>query len=210
MTRQVVKTLTAEIDSADAGGFTAIASTPGVDRDGEVLSAGCFNPLPETVPVHLDHRMDAANVIARAWPHYQHSDLVIDAVFSRSAEAQQVRRKVQEGTLSDVSVAFRALEWANVHGVRTLVSGDLLSVDIVSVPSNASARMVSVRGFGVPSRGDFRAEADRTINAARLQLAMMDLREAERFLRTLSRPPSRLRQQTDGAIGQTLGGWWPR
>jgi HK97 family phage prohead protease len=202
-----VKSLTASIDSADAGGFTAIASTPGVDRDGEVLMAGCFNPLPETVPVHLDHRMDAANVIARARPRYQHSDLVIDATFSRSAAAQEVRAKVQEGTLSDVSVAFRALEWATMSGVRTLVSGDLLSVDIVSVPSNASARMVSVRGFGVQSRGDIRAEADQVLNGARWELAMADLREAERFLRSLSRP---LRRQTDEALAQALRGGWPR
>src|SRR5450755_3524135 len=97
--RHHVKSITAGITSADVGGFTAVASTPSVDRDGEVLAAACFAPLPEAIPVHLDHTMNAANVIAKAKPYYRLNDLIIDATFSSSPEAQSVRAKVAEGTL---------------------------------------------------------------------------------------------------------------
>ncbi len=61
-------TVGGEITAADSGGFLAIASTGDVDRDGESIQPGCFNPLPTSIPVHLDHAMSAGNVIARARP----------------------------------------------------------------------------------------------------------------------------------------------
>ena len=82
-----VKTITAGIQSSDGGGFRAIASTPALDRDGEVLAAHCFDPLPESIAVHLDHSMSAATVIGRAVPFYVGPDLHIDCTLASTTDA---------------------------------------------------------------------------------------------------------------------------
>ena len=60
-------TVGAGIDRANAGGFTAIASNGDLDRDGERILPGCFSPLPDSIPIHLDHTMRAESVVA-PWP----------------------------------------------------------------------------------------------------------------------------------------------
>ncbi len=181
----------AAISTADSGGFTAIASTPDLDRDGEVLLPGCFSPLPESVPVHLDHSMSAATLVARARPYYDGDRLMVEAVFSSTPAAQEVRQKVLDGTLTDLSVVFLGKDWKDVAGVRSLVSGELLAADLVSVPSNRSARILTTRNYD-PSRasGDLvRHEvADALVALARGQIAEAKrvLAEADQRGRTLT------------------------
>ena len=82
---------------ADSGGFTAIASNGDVDRDGERILPGCFAPLPDSVGVHLDHTFQAVTLVARARPYYVLDELRIDAKFSGTQDAQQVRENVMDG-----------------------------------------------------------------------------------------------------------------
>ena len=70
------------ITRADSGGFTAIASTGDIDRDGERILPGCFAPLPASIPIHQDHTMRAASVVARGKPYYSGNVLMVDAVFA--------------------------------------------------------------------------------------------------------------------------------
>jgi len=203
-----VKSVSAEVVSSDSGGFVAVASTPSLDRDGEVLASHCFDPLPASIPCHLDHQMAAAAVVARCRPYYVADELRIDARFSASLEAQAVRGKVAEGTLADISVVFRPIQWDQIRGIRTLAKGELLAADLVSVPSQRDARVLSVRSYAVQSRAGLHAEVERALVEAELAMAAVDLDAAERHVRSWSRP--RRRQTVDEVIGEALRGGWPR
>ncbi len=184
MTRNT-KALLAQVVQADAGGFTAIASTDSLDRDGEVLAVGCFAPLPASIPVHLDHTLSAAALIGRATPYYVGNELRIDAYFASTPDAQQARVKVIEGIIDSVSVVFRALQRVTVGGVPTVVAAELLACDLVSIGSQRDARVVSHRGYG---GGRFEvAQAKAALASVRRQLIDHDLAEARRTLDELDR-----------------------
>lgn len=164
----------ATIAKADAGGFTAVASNGDIDRDGERILPGCFSPLPASVPVHLDHTMRAATVVARGRPYYSGDELLIDARFSGDVASQDIRAKVAEGIIDSLSIVFRGLQWRDIDGVRTCVKGELLAADLVSVPSNPGARVLAVRSLaGWPSPIDEarRVAADAVMTLARLEIA---------------------------------------
>lgn len=186
---RVAKSITATVESASGGGFTAVASTPSLDRDGEVLAAGCFNPLPPTVPVHLDHSMSAATIIGRAAPYYSGGDLHINAMLASTDDAQVVRQKLAEGVLDSISVVFLGHEWEQRAGVRTCVRAELLAADVVSVPSQSAARVLSVRGYD--NAAALLGKARRLSDEARMATARADLAEAKRLLAALDRPARR-------------------
>lgn len=176
------KSVPAVLAATDAGGFTAIASTGSVDRDGEVVAPGCFaHPtLPDSVPVHLDHNLTVAGLVGRGRPYYVGDQLWIDGRFSSTPEAQSARRKAAEGVLDSMSIVFRGLEWRTVDGVRTCVRGDLLAADLVTVPSQPQARVLSVRGgLGGPS---VVPQARRVLADALLELARVELKHARSVL----------------------------
>lgn len=174
----------ATITGADRGSFTAVASTGSVDRDGEVIVPGAFNPLPASIPVHMDHDMRAANVVARARPYYRGTQLLIDAEFGSDPAAQEARRKVTEGLVDSVSIVFLASDKRDVKGVPTVFSGELLACDLVSVPANAEARVLTSRSLRSAlsyTTADARADA-------LLALAEAELADAKALLRGKPRP----------------------
>ena len=69
-----------------------------------------------------------------------------------------------------------------------MIKGELLAVDLVSVPSNRDAAVVSVRNYSGPSA--LREEARRLSDEARAATVKADLAEARRLLTTMA-PPSR-------------------
>lgn len=140
--------LDATIWKADAGGFTAVASTDDVDRDGERFAPYALSWREKTVPIHADHAMSVDRLVARGAPRYEADGrrLVIDARFASSALAQEVRRLVADGVLTSLSVAFLNPKRARgKDGVTVIESGELLAADLVSIPSNVGAQVVSVR-----------------------------------------------------------------
>lgn len=180
---RTVKTITAAIESNDSGGgFVAVASTPSLDRDGEVLAAHCFDPLPISVACHCDHTMSASTVIGRAVPYYVGNDLHVNVQLASTPDAQLVRTKLAEGVLNSVSVAFLGVTWEQRAGVRTCIRAELIAVDVVSVPSNRDAAVLSVRGGGYGSPAYGLAEARRAFDNLRLSLMDDDLRAAKALL----------------------------
>lgn len=179
-----VVTADAPITSRDAGGFVAVASTASVDRDGEVLAAGAFDPLPASIPVHLDHVTTASNVVARARPYYEGGRLMIEARFGSDPAAQEARRKVAEGMIDSVSIVFLGEQWENVKGVKTLRKGELLACDLVSVPSQRDARILAARSLAFEAVNDLHADA-------LLALARAELAEAKSVLARPATKPTR-------------------
>ncbi len=165
-------TVAAEITRRDGGGFVAVASTGDLDRDGEVIAPGSLYWATETVAVHLDHTMSAAAAIGRGRPHYVGKKLMIDVTFASTPDAQLVRQKVADGIIDSVSIVFLDEKWEKVDGVRTLVKGQLLATDVVSVPSQPNARILSMRAVRTASREMVREiAADAVLVLARAEIA---------------------------------------
>jgi HK97 family phage prohead protease len=194
-------TVGATIERADSGGFTAIASNGDLDRDNERIMPGCMSPLPASVPIHLDHTMSAASVVARGRPYYVGDQLRVDATFASTRDAQDVRAKVLDGVIDSMSIVFRRLLWKTIEGVRTCVKGELLAADIVSVPSNSGARILSMRSARHPAvAAARRVTADALVTMARCELA-----QAKALLAATDRRGP-VRRRTDALIREVCTG----
>ena len=126
------------------GGFTAIASTPDLDRDGEVIDSGAFLPLPKAVPLLAFH--DRNDPIGVCRPRYDGNRLLVEATFASTARAQEVRQLVKEGAVTSVSVGMLvANRVKDKAGVVHITRAELLEVSIVSIPSNRAALITEQR-----------------------------------------------------------------
>lgn len=160
-----------EKSSGDNGGFVAIASTGSVDRDGEIVAPGAFRPLPDSVPVHMGHTMRPDDVVARARPFYDGDVLKVEAWFGSDNASQVARQKVTDGTLNSLSIVFVGKK-LDRQGTAVVTSGELLAVDLVSIPSNRDALVLSSRSFSpTPPPIARRLEADELLARARAEVA---------------------------------------
>lgn len=139
----------AEVKSAETdnpnGEFLIVMSTESVDRDGEVIAKGAFDPLPESLPVHAFH--DFHDPIGRAVPAYdEQGRLVGRGYFASTARAQEIRQLVADGVIGHTSVGFMAAERKSADdGLVQIASAELLEVSFVSVPSNRDAAVLAVK-----------------------------------------------------------------
>lgn len=138
----------AEVKSATSdnpnGEFTVVMSTDAVDRDGESIVKGAFDPLPESIPVHAFH--DFSDPIGRAVPRYdEEGRLIGDGYFASTARAQEMRQLVADGVVGHSSVGFMAAERKGEGESPEIHSAELLEVSFVSVPSNREAAVLLVK-----------------------------------------------------------------
>lgn len=127
----------AEKDYGPNGGFTAVLSTPSMDRDGDSLKRHEWKePLPDRVPLDVDHGMSVATTVGSFHPYFEGDKLMMDAYFSSLKQAQDVRTLVDEGHISTVSVAFMNDRGAMKDGTP---HRELLNAGIVAIPSNRDA-----------------------------------------------------------------------
>ena len=140
----------AEVKAAEsentAGEFEIIMSTDAVDRDGESIVKGAFDPLPDSIPVHAFH--DFTDPVGRAVPAYaEDGRLVGRGFFASTPRAQEIRQLVADGVIGHTSVGFMAAERKDTEGVPVIESAELLEVSFVSVPSNRDAAVLAVKGY---------------------------------------------------------------
>lgn len=137
------------VDSSNPNGeFEAVISAATLDRDGEVIDAGAFEPLPMSIPVHVDHNASFDTLVGRAIPYYDGAVLKARGTFSSKPLAQAVRQDVIDGTLGTMSVGFMApVRQTDKAGVVHIVRGELLEVSFVSIPSNRQAMVLSAKGY---------------------------------------------------------------
>lgn len=140
----------AQVKSAEsenpAGEFEIIMSTDAVDRDGESIVKGAFDPLPASIPVHAFH--DFHDPVGRAVPTYnEDGQLVGRGFFASTPRAQEIRQLVADGVIGHTSVGFMAAERKSSDGVPEIASAELLEVSFVSVPSNRDAAVLAVKNY---------------------------------------------------------------
>jgi HK97 family phage prohead protease len=140
----------AEVKSAASdspnGEFEIVMSTDSVDRDGEVIVKGAFDPLPASIPVHAFH--DFSRPIGRAVPGYDADGRLVGRGFYGSdAESQKMRQWVVDGIVGHTSVGFMAAERDQKDGVPHITKAELLEVSFVSVPSNRDAAVLMAKSY---------------------------------------------------------------
>jgi hypothetical protein len=134
-------------DESGPGTFSLILSTDDVDRDGEVVDKGAFNPLPDHIAMDIDHGMSVATTVASGRPFYNaDGNLQVDGSFASTELGQNVRTLVREGHIRTASVAMIPLKKTTDEDGRThITKGDLLNGAFTPVPSNRSAMLLSAK-----------------------------------------------------------------
>ena len=124
------------------GEFEVILSTPTVDRDGEVIDAKAFEPLPDHITFDIDHGLSTATTVGSGVPFYDGDLLKVRGTFSSIPRAQEVRTLVTEGHVRTTSVAFMGAKKEVKDGVPHITKAELLNGAFVPVPSNRQALVV--------------------------------------------------------------------
>jgi HK97 family phage prohead protease len=144
--------LRGEIKSSDpedpAGTFTAVLSAPTLDRDGEIIDAGAFSPLPEHIPIDVDHGMDTRSTVGSGRPYYDGDLLMFEGRFASTPLGQETRTLVTEGHVRKMSVAFMGAKRSeDDDGITHITKGELLNAAVVSIPSNRDADILAAKAF---------------------------------------------------------------
>lgn len=135
--------------SDGAGGeFEAVLSVPTVDRDGEVIDARAFEPLPEYIPIDIDHGMSVTSTVGSGTPFYDGEVLRFRGSFASTSLGQEVRTLVIEQHIRKMSVAFMSAQRAeDENGVAHIVKAELLNAAIVAIPSNREADILAAKSL---------------------------------------------------------------
>jgi HK97 family phage prohead protease len=140
---------TSATTKAPNGSFEAILSVPVKDRDGEVVDAGAFNPLPPHMPIDLDHAMTVEKTVASGRPFYDGGILKFEGTYASHPLAQMVRSLVDEGHIRTMSVAYMNARYEidEKDGLPHLRSAELLNAGIVGIPANREALITASKSF---------------------------------------------------------------
>ena len=129
---------------AGSGEFEAVLSVPTVDRDGEIVDKGAFDPLPESIPVHWQH--DWAVPVGRGVPYQDGAALKIKGYFASTPKAQEVRTLVAEGVVGHMSVGFLFPERSKgADGAPHVTKGELFEASFTAVSANREAAVLAVK-----------------------------------------------------------------
>lgn len=130
------------------GEFDVILSAPTLDRDGEVIDAKVFDPLPDHITFDIDHGMSTATTVGSGVPEYlPDGRLRVKGTYSSIPRAQEVRTLVREGHIRTTSVAFMGAVREEKDGVPHVVKAELLNGAFVPIPSNRESVVLSAKSF---------------------------------------------------------------
>lgn len=134
-----------DADGDPNGEFDVILSAPTLDRDGEVIDAKVFEPLPDHITFDIDHGMSTATTVGSGTPYYDGDVLRVKGTYSSIPRAQEVRTLVREGHIRTTSVAFMGAVREEKDGVPHIVKAELLNGAFVPIPSNRESVVLSAK-----------------------------------------------------------------
>lgn len=125
------------------GTFEVVATTEGVDRDGEVILVNGwdftnFQKNPVLLMSH-DWRSLPVGAVTEIVPDYNAKKIIMRGVFASTPAGQELRKLYDDGIMRTVSVGFIAKE----RNGNTISKAELLELSFVSVPSNPDAISLS-------------------------------------------------------------------
>jgi hypothetical protein len=146
--KEVYSKAIASIESTDdnkfgpSGGFTAVLSTPSLDRDGDRLMRDEWKEFTqERYPLDIDHGMSVADTVGSFVPYWDGDRMMMDAHYASTDKAQDTRKLTDPDPVTgirhigSVSVAFMT-DKSKKDGEQRR---ELLNAGIVAVPSNRDA-----------------------------------------------------------------------
>jgi len=156
-----------DADGDPNGEFDVILSAPTLDRDGEVIDAKIFEPLPDHITFDIDHGMSTATTVGSGVPEYtSDGKLRVKGTYSSIPRAQEVRTLVREGHIRTTSVAFMGAVREEKDGVPHIVKAELLNGAFVPIPSNRESVVLSAKSYDAAVKAGSR---NSTKDAERLQ-----------------------------------------
>lgn len=131
------------------GAFDVILSAPTLDRDGEVIDARAFDPLPDHIPFDIDHSMTVTGTVGSGAPYYDaDGTLRVKGTFASTLLGQEVRTLVSEGHIRTTSVTFMAAKRVKDDtGVDHIQTAELLNGTFTPVPSNRESVVLSAKAL---------------------------------------------------------------
>ena len=137
-----------DADGDPNGEFDVILSAPSLDRDGEIIDAKVFDPLPDHITFDIDHGMSTATTVGSGVPEYlPDGRLRVKGTYSSIPRAQEVRTLVREGHIRTTSVAFMGAVREEKDGVPHIIKAELLNGAFVPIPSNRESVVLSAKSF---------------------------------------------------------------
>lgn len=135
-----------EVATKDAqGAFEAILSAATLDRDGEIIDKGAFDPLPGSIPIHAFH--DFHDPVGKGESFYEDDVLKVRGVFASTPRAQEIRTLVSEGVIGSMSVGFMGADRKDGEDGVHIKSAELLEGSFVSIPSNREAAVLLAKEY---------------------------------------------------------------
>jgi HK97 family phage major capsid protein/HK97 family phage prohead protease len=134
--------------------FTGIASTPELDRQGDLFDpsgASFRNPLP--LLFHHDQKQPIGRVTLAKSAAGITFDAVIPVVEepgALKARTDEAWHSIKAGILTGVSIGFRALEGGIDYlkdGARRISRAEICELSLVAIPMNASASILTVKSL---------------------------------------------------------------
>lgn len=131
------------------GAFEVVLSNSALDRDGEVIDARAFDPLPDHIAFDIDHGMTVTTTVGSGTPYYaEDGSLRVKGTYASTPLAQEVRTLVSEGHIRTTSVTFMAAERTkDEKGVPHVTSAELLNGTFTPIPSNREAVVLSSKSL---------------------------------------------------------------
>lgn len=133
------------------GSFNILLSAQTRDRDGDELMQKEWLPLPEWIPIDVDHGMSVTTTVGSGTPSFdENGNVRVRGTFASTPLAQEVRTLIKEKHVRFVSVAFRNVKSLQKDGgpFRELLNGGF-----VNTPANTGAVILESKAL------DTRAEA---------------------------------------------------
>lgn len=135
-------------DENPHGTFEVILSAPTLDRDGEIIDAKAFEPLPAHITFDTDHSMTCDSVVGSGEPYYaEDGTLRVKGAYAADERSQTIRRKVADGHIRTTSVTFMAAKREEKDGVPHVVKAELLNGTFTPVPSNRESVVLTAKSI---------------------------------------------------------------
>lgn len=133
---------------AEDGTYDITLSVPTEDRDGEVIDAKAFEPLPDWLNIDIDHGMSVLTTVGSGTPYYDGDTLKLGSfTFASTSLGQEVKTLVDEGHVRKMSVAYMGSKYEDDEsdGRPHLRKAELLNAAIVAIPSNREADILAAK-----------------------------------------------------------------
>ena len=147
-----METVTFELKSTSDSGpgtFEGVMSSPVLDRDGEIIDALAFAPLPKHITIDIDHGLTVEKTVGSGEPYYDTDGILkVKGSFASTPLGQVTRTLVKEGHIRHMSVAFRGAvrELDEESGITHIRKGDLINCTITGIPANTATAVVAKVG----------------------------------------------------------------